>query len=53
MRKLDTYEETEADSVRITAAEDEDRWESYLNTFQPANRLTGACQVTLMHRTNL
>ena len=40
-RKKESYDETEAASVRITAAEVEDKWTSELAGFTPASRLTG------------
>jgi len=41
MRKREDYEETETDAVRITAVEDEDKWQQELKTISPASRLTG------------
>ena len=40
-KKQEDYEETEADSVRVTAQELEDAWEDELEAFIPAPRITG------------
>ena len=40
-KKQEDYEETEADSARVTAQELEDAWEDELEAFTPASRITG------------
>ena len=40
-RKVEDYEETEAEAMRVTAIEMEDLWEAELASFTPASRTTG------------
>ena len=40
-RKQEDYEESEADAVRQTALDMEDRWDAEFRTFTPSDKVTG------------